>query len=163
MSLRLEGDPILAQVCPDFDFADPVMPPDRLSATLLAIMRQENGLGLAAPQIGVLTRVFAMRSIGVVFNPTIRARVGGEVLDEEGCLSYPGVWVRVRRPRGLHVDYQRWDGSWVLARSLAALIDVRCFCHELDHLDGRTLPDLVPKQAFIAAKARAAHAARKSA
>jgi peptide deformylase len=156
--IRLEGDPILSEVCPAFDFA--TQDAARVSAALVSELQEARGYGLAAPQIGIRTRAFALRDRATIFNPEILARLGGEERDVEGCLSYPGVWLRVRRARVVRVRY--WDIRGGKVEREFAGHEARCFQHEPDHLEGRTLPDFVPAQAFLTAKIKARQAAARS-
>jgi len=112
-----------------------------VAEALWAALDAAGGVGLAAPQIGDLRRVLAARDPAaprtrslILVNPVIAASEGPGVWFEEGCLSFPGLYVRVRRPRRVTVDYQDLDGA---PRRLEddALI-ARIVQHEIDHLDG---------------------------
>lgn len=160
----LEGDPILSERCEPFHFESEIEDNEELarglSKLLAAEMAKARGLGLAAPQIGHALRVFAVADKSgpiVCFNPAIVHRMDGEERGQEGCLSYPGVYVYVRRARRILARFQDVTGAW-REREFAGL-QARVFQHELDHLDGRTLKDLVPAQALILARARAKKAA----
>lgn len=104
------------------------------------------GLGLAAPQVGLNRRLaFVDLSIGedpdaltVLANPEIIAREGHVIL-EEGCLSFPGIFTRIRRPRKVTVRAQDEHGAWRTLTAEGTL--AQAFCHEIDHLDGILLPD----------------------
>lgn len=150
-----EGHPALSQVCRAVDFArDNAV---ELAEALAREMLAANGLGLAAPQIGVGLRVFVLKSQWgpmACFNPSIQVRMNGEEKGSEGCLSFPGIVLQVRRARSLRVRFQGMGGEWADAQldGLAA----RAFQHELDHLDGVTLADRVPAATLEAARPRAA-------
>ena len=95
-----------------------------------------NGVGLAAPQVGILRRVVLVDTgdeILELINPEL-VEVSGEQYGAEGCLSVPGKYGWVRRPMVARVRAQDRNGDWyeVEGEELIA----RCFCHELDHLDG---------------------------
>ncbi len=123
-------------------------------------MRAETGLGVAAPQIGLELRVFVLADgAGSLpcFNPEILERLDGMERGLEGCLSYPGVFLYVRRHRRIRARFQDAAGVWT--QRIFTGQQARAFQHELDHLDGRTLPDFVPAQAFALAKAKARKAA----
>ncbi|MEB3186745.1 MAG: peptide deformylase [bacterium] len=144
MALTYMGHPVLREV------AAPVR---KVSAEIKALVAQmmetmtlENGIGLAAPQVGVSKRVITVdlghegiRPFALV-NPEI-IKTSGEFTDEEGCLSIPGVFLQVKRFRKIRVKYrdladrqQILDASDLLARVIQ---------HEIDHLDGKLFVDLV--------------------
>ena len=105
---------------------------DDMKETLL----EANGVGLAAPQVGILRRVVIVdtgEEILELVNPTL-VETNGEQVGSEGCLSVPGKYGIVKRPNYAKVRAQDRDGNWyeVEGEELIA----RCFCHELDHLDG---------------------------
>ena len=105
---------------------------DDMQQTLL----QANGVGLAAPQVGILRRVVIVdtgEEILELVNPSL-LETSGEQIGAEGCLSVPGKYGLVKRPYCAKVRAQDRNGEWyeVEGEELIA----RCFCHELDHLDG---------------------------
>ena len=105
---------------------------DDMRDTLL----DSGGVGLAAPQIGILRRVVVVDIDGEILelvNPTM-LETDGEQVGPEGCLSVPGKYGLVKRPYYAKVRAQDRDGNWFEAEG-EELIG-RCFCHELDHLDG---------------------------
>lgn len=138
MSLRTiitEGDPVLGKICRPVEKFDSRLHDllDDMKETLL----QSNGVGLAAPQIGILRRVVLVmdpeENIIELVNPVI-VKTDGEQTGLEGCLSVPGKYGVVTRPMYVTVQAQDRNGEHfeVSGESLTA----RCFCHELDHLDG---------------------------
>lgn len=130
------NDPILREKLEDFDFSNPGTDPVQLSRDLAETMIIQNGLGLAANQIGERHRAFAMKAeqIIVCFNPKIVDASEETVLLEEGCLSYPGLLVKIKRPKKIRVRYTMPNGE-VETRVFDGLT-ARVFQHELDHLDG---------------------------
>ena len=130
-----EGDPVLNKVC------HPVTKFDEKLWTLLDDMRetlaQSNGVGLAAPQVGILRRVVLVINgqdeVLELINPTI-IKTEGEQEGLEGCLSVPGKWGNVTRPMVVRVRAQDRNGNWFEVEDEE--LTARCFCHELDHLDG---------------------------
>ena len=95
-----------------------------------------NGVGLAAPQVGILRRVVIVdtgEGILELINPTM-VETSGEQTGAEGCLSVPGKYGLVTRPYYAKVSAQDRDGNWFEAEGEDLI--ARCFCHELDHLDG---------------------------
>ena len=94
------------------------------------------GVGLAAPQVGILRRVVLVdngEEILELINPTL-VETDGEQVGPEGCLSVPGKYGLVKRPYYAKVRAQDRDGNWFEAEGEE--LTARCFCHELDHLDG---------------------------
>lgn len=107
-------------------------------------LKEAGGLGLAAPQIGILRRVVVVmdandRIIELV-NPSIIWK-DGEQSGFEGCLSVPGYWGIVKRPKTVRLRAQDRTGVWFEVEDVG--MTARCFCHELDHLDGRLYTELV--------------------
>lgn len=129
-----DKDPALHKVCRSVtDF-------DKKLHKLLDDMREtlidSNGVGLAAPQVGILRRVVLVdvgEEILELINPELLA-TDGEQEGAEGCLSVPGKYGLVKRPYWAKVRAQDRNGNWfeVEGEELIA----RCFCHEIDHLDG---------------------------
>ena len=104
---------------------------------------QSNGVGLAAPQVGILRRVVLVMNeqehIHELINPTI-VSCSGEQTDLEGCLSLPGRYGIVTRPMVVKVRAQDRNGNWYEVEDEG--LTARCFCHELDHLDGHLFDEL---------------------
>ena len=99
-------------------------------------LEEANGVGLAAPQVGILRRVVIVDTgdgILELVNPTL-VETSGEQTGPEGCLSVPGRYGLVTRPNYAKVSAQDRDGTWFEAEGEELI--ARCFCHELDHLDG---------------------------
>ena len=129
-----DKEPALHKVC------KPVVNFDARLHKLLDDMREtledSGGVGLAAPQIGILRRVVLVdngEEILELVNPTI-LETDGEQVGPEGCLSVPGKYGLVKRPYYAKVRAQDRDGNWYEADGEE--LTARCFCHELDHLDG---------------------------
>lgn len=153
------GDPRLEQR------ADPVVEFDgqlkKLVEDMFETMYAARGVGLAAPQVGVLKRLFVMDCSGgkdpkekyVLINPHILS-TEGEVVGEEGCLSFPGIYLKVARPQRVVATALSLDGKefTVDVMDLAA----RCVAHEMDHLDGELFLDRVSaiKRDFVQRKIR---------
>ncbi len=129
------GDPVLGKK------AHPVTKFDEKLHSLLDDMHETleeaSGAGLAAPQIGILRRVVLVADgddeILELINPTIVA-AEGEQDGLEGCLSVPGYWGFVKRPAKVRVRAQNRNGNWFEREGEG--ITARCFCHEIEHLDG---------------------------
>jgi peptide deformylase len=136
---------ILEEQMPEFDFANPIMDPLELEIELKAAMFANMGIGLAAPQIGIKTRVFAMGHFSMpensfaVFNPVV-LEASTDILDvEEGCLSFPNVYAKIKRPSWVVVKYFTSTGEERTDRLEG--YNCKCFLHELDHLDGVVMKD----------------------
>lgn len=137
MGLRnivIEGDPILKKKSRQVEKID-----DRL-LTLIDDMKEtlkkENGVGLAAVQVGVLKRVIIVDIDGELtelINPEIIKQSGNQE-DVEGCLSCPGEYGITKRPMKVTVKALNKDGKEV--KYTGEALTARCFCHEIDHLDG---------------------------
>ncbi len=129
-----EGDPTLAKVCrPVTEFNEHLW---QLLDDMKETLAKADGVGLAAPQVGVLRRLFIMDfGDGVIeaINPEIVAQKGTQE-DQEGCLSCPGEYGITRRPKKVKLKAQDRYGKWFImsGEDLVA----RCICHENDHLDG---------------------------
>lgn len=137
MALRkilTDAEPALHKTC------KPVEHFDRKLHTLLNDMRDtlidSGGVGLAAPQVGILRRVVLVdtgEEILELINPVL-VETDGMQEGAEGCLSVPGKYGLVKRPYYAKVRAQDRDGNWYEAEGEELI--ARCFCHELDHLDG---------------------------
>jgi len=103
---------------------------------MVETMHSSNGVGLAAPQVGILKRVIVVdvgEGIIKLINPEIVA-LEGEQLDSEGCLSIPGIAGEVKRPEKVRVKALDETGNNIVLEGEGLL--ARAFCHEIDHLDG---------------------------
>lgn len=129
-------NPILREVMPVFDFKNPVVDPGQLYTDLAETMREHDGMGLSATQIGVRARAFVMRAEDIigVFNPRIVETTTETVMLEEGCLSYPNLFVKIKRPKSIKVRFTTPDGE--TSTKTFTGITARVFLHEMDHLDG---------------------------
>ena len=108
----------------------------KLLDDMVETMQDAHGVGLAAPQIGILRRVVVVDTgdgVLELVNPTL-LETSGEELGPEGCLSVPGKYGLVKRPYYAKVRAQDRNGNWYEAEGEEII--ARCFCHELDHLDG---------------------------
>ena len=133
-TIRLEGDPVLNKVCKEVKEITPKI--QTLIDDMLETMYEANGVGLAAPQVGILRRIVVI-DVGegpiIMINPTI-IETAGEQTGDEGCLSLPGKAGEVTRPNYVkarffdeNMDEYEIEGEELLARAI---------CHELEHLDG---------------------------
>ena len=145
MKLIDSDDPILKQKSVNWDF-DQHVNAAVIEREMLELMKSSRGIGLAANQIGLDRRVFVMkladgRELGF-FNPHI-LHAEGEQSGEEGCLSFPNLFLTVKRYKKITAMYLDNTGK----RCIIELedIDARCFQHELDHLDGVCFTDGISK------------------
>ncbi len=140
--IRTEGDPVLNKVCKEVKEVTPRTL--ELIEDMFDTMYEANGVGLAAPQVGILKRIVVIDTTGedpvVLINPRI-LEADGEQTGYEGCLSVPGVSGQVTRPNHVKVFYldeqmneKEIEGTELMARAL---------CHELDHLDGHMYTEKV--------------------
>ena len=134
--IRVFGDPVLRQRAAEVDDIDGTLA--RLADDMLVTMYEAPGLGLAAPQVGVLKHLFVYdlqddAGPQVIVNPTI-VEARGEWLHEEGCLSVPGLAFEIVRPKEVHVTGWDIDGKELSIDGDEML--ARLLQHEIDHLDG---------------------------
>jgi peptide deformylase len=133
------GDPILTKRAEEVTAFDETL--RRLVDDMFETMYGAPGVGLAAPQVGVLKRLFVMdcssgkdkKQKVVLINPVIEAEEGEQVGDE-GCLSFPGIFLEVKRPQRVVVRALDLDGSAIALDVMD--LQARCVSHETDHLDG---------------------------
>ena len=140
-SIRIFGDPVLRQRCADVTDVDGNVV--RLVDGMIETMYAAPGLGLAAPQVGVQKRLFVYDlddgdGPKTLVNPVI-TEFRGEWEFDEGCLSVPGLFFPIVRPKEVHITGFDLDGNEVSIEADELL--ARLFQHELDHLDGKLLFD----------------------
>lgn len=145
LNLVKYNDPLLHSPPSAFGFNGDI-DAELLSNLLLDRMRELGGIGLSANQVGLNVSVFAM-GVGetnlVVFNPKIISYSKEEVALTEGCLSYPGVYVLVKRPISIDVEYQNAKGETETKKFSG--LSSRVFQHEYDHMLGLTMKEKVSK------------------
>lgn len=129
-----DAEPALHKVCKEVETFDNRL--FRLLDDMRETLIDSGGVGLAAPQVGILRRVVLVdtgEEILELINPTL-VETDGEQVGAEGCLSVPGRYGLVKRPYYAKVRAQDRNGDWYEAEGEELI--ARCFCHELDHLDG---------------------------
>ena len=135
LQIRKVGDEALRKVCRPVDTITPRVL--TLLDDMVETMRAANGVGLAAPQVGILRRIVVIEvepgEVIELINPKIIA-FSGEQDGQEGCLSVPGRWGMVKRP--MHVTVRALNRKGEEFEITGHELLARCFCHELDHLDG---------------------------
>jgi peptide deformylase len=151
IDLLPEDHAVLHQEPLTWIFDPPQADPKLMYDIMLENMVYHHGLGLSANQIGMPVKVFAMRidesdNAIVCFNPEIKEESEEMVTMEEGCLSFPLLYLKKRRPEKLTIKYQNVDGDFIETKfeGLAA----RVFHHEMDHMEGKTFLDGV-SQIFL--------------
>lgn len=132
-------DPLIYTKLEKFDFKNPPVDPIRFVDSLAQTMLANDGIGLAANQAGFQHRVFLIKAEQIIacYNPMIVDSSPETVIMEEGCLSFPNLIVKVKRPKGVKVRYTEPNGN-VQTRTFHGMT-ARIFQHELDHLDGITM------------------------
>ena len=136
---------ILKQKLEPFDFNNSPIPPRELAVSLIETMVKNRGIGMAANQVGLPYRVFVMgaEKVGFAcFNPEILEFFGEETY-EEGCLSFPGLFIKIPRASSIKVRYTDMNG--VTKEETFNGLTARIFQHELDHLNGITYTTKVSK------------------
>ena len=135
------GDPTLRRVCRPVDAVTPRI--NTLLDDMIDTMRDADGVGLAAPQVGVLRRVVVIETpdegLIELINPKIIA-YSGEQEGDEGCLSIPGRWGVTKRP--MHVTVRAMNRAGETFDITGSGLLAKAFCHEIDHLDGKLFTDV---------------------
>ena len=143
-TIRIQGDPVLEKVCKPIAEVTPKI--TTLIDDMLETMYEANGVGLAAPQVGILKRLVVM-DVGegpiIMINPEI-LETSGEQTGDEGCLSLPGKAGQVTRQN--YVKARFCDEEMNLCEIEGTELLARCICHELDHLDGHMYTEKVEGQ-----------------
>ena len=146
LNVLKDGDPILRIKSIPTLITDEVRD---LVSNMKETMLSENGIGLSAPQVGINLRVIVIQLMSAgklvgpvqeMINPVITNYSDDTMEYEEGCLSIPGEYIRIDRPRSIHVKFQTLSGKykkWFLKG-----LEARIVQHEIDHLDGILMTDL---------------------
>jgi len=156
---------ILDKQMPKFDFENPIMDPKELKEKLLEAQFAGNGVGLSACQVGIETAAFTMGSeqyrdqAQIFINPTVLDASTDMILDWEGCLSFPGVFVKINRPSWIVAEFFDETGEKQVGKIEG--YDARCYLHECDHLNGITYKDRVSKMKWDMATKRANKLSKK--
>ena len=149
-----ENHPMMKQRIPEYDITllpNPVMTHtiNRLKMT----MKLYNGLGLSANQCGVFERVFIVGNEEIVIvciNPKVIKVSEDLIKDNEGCLSFPGLFLKIERASSVEVEYYDYQGKKY--NTTFTGLTARCFLHELDHMNGITMDKHVKPLALKMAK-----------
>lgn len=163
-NLQTDGAESLYVPSSEWDFENPPANSEDIESELSRLMDEEGGIGFAANQMGFLYRIFAMKiddEARFFYNPEIlTASEEQQVMSEEGCLSFPGLYFKVKRPAIVTVRYQNSKGEF-FEEELSG-IAARCFQHELDHLDGVCFTSKVSKLTLDMAKKKRDKRERKN-
>ena len=143
MELLKFTDPALRNIPTTFDFD--TQNAQELADTLWEECRRLHGLGLSANQVGIDAKVFVMGTDDDnrknIFNPQVISVSKETELAKEGCLSYPGLWLSVKRPKEVTLSYQTVDGTHVVETFIG--LQARIAQHEFDHMEGLNFSDHV--------------------
>ncbi len=145
-NIRTLGDDILRKHCREVKEVTPKL--QELIDDMYDTMYEAQGVGLAAPQVGILKRIVVIDTDGepyTMINPKI-LEVSGEQEGSEGCLSVPGKAGHVKRPN--YVKAEAYDENMERYEVEAEGLLARAICHELDHLDGKLYVDLVEGELY---------------
>ena len=153
-NLLPENDDWLETPCIPFDFENPPINPGRLATTLFETQFREGGIGLTCNQIGLPYAVFTVgwdnSNKQVFFNPKIIERSEATHTEIEGCLSYPGLFLKVKRPNRIKIQFQHVDGTH--KEEIFEGMTSRVICHEMDHIEGKLFTDQVSSVTLSIAK-----------
>jgi len=124
---------------------------ERFESDMIKLMLAEQGMGLAANQIGITKRFFAIghesfdtfKKHVIIWNPQVINSSEEKVIDVEGCLSFKDIFIKVERPKTVEVQYETTQGKTRFAKLDG--MESKCFQHELDHLEGVTFNKRVSK------------------
>ena len=124
---------------------------ERFETDMIRLMLGEKGMGLAANQIGITKRFFAIghesfdtfQKNAIIWNPQVINASEEKVIDVEGCLSFKDIFIKVERPKTVEIQYETTQGKTRFAKLDG--MESKCFQHELDHLEGITFNKRVSK------------------
>jgi peptide deformylase len=148
MEFKLGNHDTLHTISTDWDFVSDG-DSEKLESEMASFMLKNNGIGLAGNQIQITKRVFTMGAFNIpgfplpfaLFNPRIIEQSSEFVLDKEGCLSFPGLELSIKRPDWVVVEFENSKGD--TQRYKAQNYAAKCVQHELDHLNGICFVDIV--------------------
>ncbi|HBY67218.1 MAG TPA: peptide deformylase [Flavobacteriaceae bacterium] len=134
---------------------------EKFERNMIALMITAKGIGLSANQIGITKRFFCIGHESfdvfskpvIIWNPQIKRISEETIVDVEGCLSFPNIWIKVDRPKKVTVSWQNMKGETLLQHLDG--MESKCFQHELDHVDGITFNTRVSKLKWEMAKKKA--------
>ena len=139
---------------------------DEIEEKLFDSMKHYQGIGLSANQIGIMERAFVMysdvnkRETITCFNPEIVTQSDTEIIMDEGCLTFPGLWLKVKRPDSIEVQYE--DKTGEMQHQAMFGLECRIFLHEYDHMEGMDFTQKVSKIKLNRALKRRSKMVKKS-
>ena len=147
MKLLFHPDEFLSKQVKAVDLENPGFDPVELKKEMVELMLASNGIGLSANQVGLDAQVFVMgdsvENSTICINPTVLQYTEETVDDIEGCLSFPNVFVKIKRPKEILAEWynEKLEKQTVKIEGYSA----KCYLHELDHLLGITFKDRASK------------------
>lgn len=156
LKLIEEGDPSLSMRIPSFDFDGDDRDPTKIAELLIAAMDHFGGVGLAANQVGINIRAFAMLyygRAGVFFNPVLTELSPDTVMMSEGCLTFNNIVLKIARPTSCRLVFTGANG--VRKSIVLSGLEARIAQHEIDHLNGIVMANKVTKTKLDMAKKKA--------
>ena len=157
MELLYYPDSFLDKQLKDVDLENPEFDPKEIKQQMVDLMLSSNGIGLSASQVGLDAQLFVMgdskENATLCINPTIVQYTSETVLDVEGCLSFPNIFVKVKRPKEILAKFydENLEEQTVKIDGYSA----KCYLHEWDHLQGVTFKDRVSRMKWDMAKKKA--------
>lgn len=145
MKILLYPNPILNKKCKAIDKITPEL--QQTAKDMYDVMIKSNGVGLAAPQVGLDIRLLVLDEDGnalYMFNPHLMKKSKETQYETEGCLSFPGDWKKIKRSKEVTVKYRDLNNKMVY-KTLTGIMSI-AFQHELNHLDGILFIDLEEKK-----------------
>ncbi len=159
MQLVCESSSLLKTQCEDIDFENPQIDLERTIASMSEVMKEHQGVGLAAPQVGLLYNLFVMKrhdKFTACINPEIFTFSDETIFFEEGCLSFPNLRLRIKRSELITCKWYGVDGKEY--EDELRKLSSRIFQHEYDHLQGITFRERASKLKLqMAEKKRTKH------
>ena len=135
LKIKKYPDPILRKKCQEVKEVTEEI--KNLGWDMVETMKKNEGIGLAAPQVSELKRIIVVRTEKgpqVFINPKIIKKSRETIIDEEGCLSFPGLWLRIKRAKRVEIEALNENGEKISLK--AEGLPARVLQHEIDHLDG---------------------------
>jgi len=157
MNLLYYPNDFLDKKLKDVDLENTGFDPKEIKEQMVDLMLRSNGIGLSASQVGLDAQLFVMgdskKNATLCINPTVLQYTSETVLDVEGCLSFPNVFVKVKRPKEILAEFynENLEKQVVKIEGYSA----KCYLHEWDHLQGITFKDRVSKMKWDMAQKKA--------
>tara|TARA_B100001287_G_scaffold259440_1_gene246619 strand:+ start:359 stop:856 length:498 start_codon:yes stop_codon:yes gene_type:complete len=143
MNLLYYPNEFLTKEVKDVDIKDPKIDLKDIKEKMTDIMLSKGGIGLSANQVGIDAKIFIMgdtkENISLIINPKVLQHTKDTVLELEGCLSFPNVYMKIRRPKEILAEY--YDETLEQKRTHLKGYSTKVFLHEWDHLHGITFKD----------------------